>query len=141
MGDGRQILFALPKDLPGVPLVYVNSSGNRLNRGVFNTALLEEWGWKMASDAIATTNVTARALRSTLSELARTGETGLDGFDVKVLDSTNNVVGSPTSGPGFIGSPPGSPVIDDPPAKPCATGSKHGKSRYGESSANPLSWA
>ncbi len=48
---------------------------------------------------------------------------------------------SPTSGPGFIGSPSGSPVIDDPPAKPCAIGSKQGKSRYGESSANPLSCA
>ena len=36
---------------------------------------------------------------------------------------------SPTSGPGFIGRPSGSPVIDEPPAKPWATGSKHGKSR------------
>jgi 2-methylisocitrate lyase-like PEP mutase family enzyme len=72
-----------PKDLPGVPLVYVNSSGNRLNRGVFNVSQLEEWGWKMVSDAIATTNVTALALRSALSTLASTGETGLDGEEMR----------------------------------------------------------
>ena len=55
--------------------------------------------------------------------------------------STMPVPVSPTSGPGFIGSPSGSPVIADPPAKPCAIGSKQGKSRYGESSANPFTWA
>lgn len=72
-----------PKDLPGIPLVYVNSSGNRLNRGVFNVRLLEEWGWKMVSDAIVTTNVTARALREVLSALATTGETGADGAEMR----------------------------------------------------------
>lgn len=67
-----------PKDLPGVPLIYVNSSGNRLGRGVFPVQQLEEWGWKMVSDAISTTNVVARAVRDVLTRLKETGETGLD---------------------------------------------------------------
>jgi hypothetical protein len=37
----------------------------------------------MVSDAIATTNVTALALRSALSTLASTGETGLDGEEMR----------------------------------------------------------
>ena len=55
--------------------------------------------------------------------------------------STIPVPVSPTSGPGFIGSASGSPVMLEPPEKPCAIGSKQGKSRYGESSANPLTCA
>lgn len=67
-----------PKDLAGIPLVYVNSSGNRLGRGVFNVRDLGEWGWKVVSDAIVTTNVTAQAIRSTLARLKEMGESGLD---------------------------------------------------------------
>lgn len=66
-----------PEDLPGVPLVYVNSEGNRLQRGVFATADLERWGWKVASDAITTVNVVARAVRDVLTELRQNGRTGL----------------------------------------------------------------
>lgn len=67
-----------PKDLPGVPLIYVNSTGNRLNRGLFSTQQLEGWGWKVASDAISSVNVTARALREMLTTLKDTGRPGLD---------------------------------------------------------------
>lgn len=67
-----------PRDLPGVPLVYVNSIGNRLKRGVFSARDLEDWGWKVASDAISTTLVTAGALHEHLSTLKRTGEIQLD---------------------------------------------------------------
>lgn len=67
-----------PKDLPGIPLVYVNSSGNRLNRGVFNTGDLQSWGWKMAYDAIVTTNIAALGVREVLGRLKVTGETGAD---------------------------------------------------------------
>jgi 2-methylisocitrate lyase-like PEP mutase family enzyme len=66
-----------PKDLPGVPLIYVNSEGNRLNRGVFSVQQLDEWGWKVASDAITTINVVGKALRDVLSNLKVTGSTGL----------------------------------------------------------------
>jgi methylisocitrate lyase len=66
-----------PKDLPGVPLVYVNSTGNRFGRGVFPAPQLEAWGWKIVFDAISAVNVTAAAMRSYLETLARTGESGL----------------------------------------------------------------
>lgn len=66
-----------PKDLPEIPLIYVNSEGNRLGRGVFAVQDLGAWGWKMASDAITTINVAARALRDILSTLKETGRTGL----------------------------------------------------------------
>ncbi len=69
---------ATPRDLPGVPLVYVNSIGNRLKRGVFSARQLEEWGWKVASDAISTTLVTAGALHEHLAALKRTGKIELD---------------------------------------------------------------
>lgn len=66
-----------PKDLPGIPLVYVNSEGNRLGRGVFAVQDLESWGWKVASDAITTINIAARALRDVLGTLKESGRTGL----------------------------------------------------------------
>lgn len=69
---------AAPRDLPGVPLVYVNSSGNRLDRGVFDVHELEEWGWKVASDAISIINASARAQREVLTSLFATGRSGLD---------------------------------------------------------------
>jgi methylisocitrate lyase len=66
-----------PQDLPGVPLVYVNSEGNRLGRGIFSVAQLESWGWKVCYDAITVINVTARAVLDTLTTLRETGRTGL----------------------------------------------------------------
>lgn len=65
------------KDLPGVPLVYVNSTGNKFGRGVFSVQQLGEWGWKIVFDAISATNVTARALRELFRNLKDTGESGL----------------------------------------------------------------
>lgn len=83
---------AAPADLPGVPLVYVVSSGNRLDRGVFSTGELDAWGWKVASDAISTINVTARALRSVLTTMRETGSNGLDQHEMigvrKALEDT-----------------------------------------------------
>src|SRR3954470_24041244 len=43
-----------PADCP-VPLVYVNSSGNRVGRPVYDTHELERLGYKMAYDAISVT--------------------------------------------------------------------------------------
>lgn len=70
--------IAAPKDLPGVPLVYVNSTGNRFGRGVFPAEQLDKWGWKIVFDAISAINVTAAAMRDYLSTLKRTGSSGLD---------------------------------------------------------------
>ena len=69
---------AAPKDLPGVPLVYVNSTGNSFGRGVFPAGQLQEWGWKIVYDAISSVNVTARAMREYLATLKATGESGLE---------------------------------------------------------------
>ena len=68
----------LPQDLPGVPLLYVNSTGNRFGRGVFSSAELEEWGWKFVNDAISLINVSAQAMRKLLVTWKETGEPGLD---------------------------------------------------------------
>ena len=67
-----------PRDLEGIPLVYVNSDGNRMGRGVFPVETLETWGWSLVLDAITTTNVTAQALRDVLVRLRETGRTDLD---------------------------------------------------------------
>ena len=65
-----------PIELPDVPLIYVNSDGNRLRRGIFSTDELEAWGWRFALDAITTTNVSARAIHEVLRTLRETGRTG-----------------------------------------------------------------
>jgi len=68
-----------PKDLPGVELAYVNSSGNRLGRGVFKPRDLEAWGWKLVSDAILTTNVASDAVWHALETMREDGTGGQDG--------------------------------------------------------------
>lgn len=73
---------ATPRDLPGVPLMYVNSTGNKFGRGVFSAQQLEEWGWKFVSDAISTVNVTAHAVREFMTTLKNTGLSGLDEKEV-----------------------------------------------------------
>ena len=67
-----------PRDLKGIPLIYVNSDGNRLGRGVYPTETLQDWGWSLVLDAITTTNVTAQAVHDALSQLKETGRTDLD---------------------------------------------------------------
>jgi methylisocitrate lyase len=75
----------VPQDLPGVPLVYVNSTGNRFGRGVFSHAQLEEWGWKVVNDAITLTNVVAQAMRRYLLTFKATGEPGVDADEMIVV--------------------------------------------------------
>lgn len=70
--------IAARRDVPDVPLVYVNSTGNRFGRGVYTAKQLEAWGYKILYDAISTVNVTAQALLGYYSHLAHTGEHGLD---------------------------------------------------------------
>jgi methylisocitrate lyase len=66
-----------PRDCK-VPLVYVNSSGNRVGRPVYNTNDLEAMGYKMDADAISVTIAAYRGVRGILEMLKRTGLTGLD---------------------------------------------------------------
>lgn len=60
------------------PLVYVNSSGNRSGRPVFNVQQLEDMGYKMNYDAISAINVASLAVFGMYTHLHRTGDTGLD---------------------------------------------------------------
>lgn len=66
------------RDVPDIPLVYVNSTGNKFNRGVYTRDQLDEWGYKILYDAISSVNVVARTLFSYYSHLNSTGEHGLD---------------------------------------------------------------
>ena len=76
---------AAPKDLPGVPLVYVNSTGNDQGRGVYPAAVLEGWGWKVAYDSISVTNVVFGAVQEFMAHLRATGETGFDTDRVRAV--------------------------------------------------------
>jgi 2-methylisocitrate lyase-like PEP mutase family enzyme len=76
--DDKEQTQRLPQDLPDVPLLYVNSTGNRFKREVFTTEELEEWGWKFVNDAISLINVSAQAMRKLLVTWKETGEPGLD---------------------------------------------------------------
>jgi methylisocitrate lyase len=67
-----------PRDLEGIPLIYVNSDGNRLGRPIVPTETLEGWGWSLVLDAITTTNATARVVHDVLRRLKETGRTDLD---------------------------------------------------------------
>lgn len=85
---------SVAKDLPGVPLVYVNSTGNSFGRGVFPAPLLGEWGWRVVFDAISAINVVARALREYMTTLQATGESGLVQADVvKVRKEVERTIG------------------------------------------------
>jgi methylisocitrate lyase len=83
--NNEEETIAAPKDLPGVPLVYVNSTGNAFGRGVYSSQTLENWGWKVVFDAISVVNVTAAAVRELLTTLWTTGDTGLDHAKIAVI--------------------------------------------------------
>jgi methylisocitrate lyase len=80
---------AAPRDLPGVPLVYVNSTGNDQGRGVYPAAVLEGWGWKVAYDSISVTNVVFAAVAEFMARLHETGEPG---FDIDRVRATRKAV-------------------------------------------------
>lgn len=71
-----------PKEVPPIPLVYVNSTGNKFGRGVFTARQLEGWGYKILYDAISTVNVAAQALIRYYTHLRKTGEHGLDDEEI-----------------------------------------------------------
>ena len=66
-----------PRDC-GVPLMYVNSAGNRVGRPVFNTAELDAMGYKCVGDAISFIIAAYQGVRTALEQLKATGYTGLD---------------------------------------------------------------
>ena len=66
-----------PRDC-GVPLMYVNSAGNRIGRPVFNTAELDAMGYKCVGDAISFIIAAYQGVRTALEQLKATGYTGLD---------------------------------------------------------------
>jgi methylisocitrate lyase len=66
-----------PRECP-VPLVYVNSSGNRVGRPVYPTQELDRLGYKICYDAISVTIASFRATSALLRTLKETGLTGLD---------------------------------------------------------------
>jgi methylisocitrate lyase len=61
-----------------VPLVYVNSSGNRVGRHVYPVQELERLGYKIVYDAISVTIASFQATSALLRHLKETGQTGLD---------------------------------------------------------------
>jgi methylisocitrate lyase len=61
-----------------VPLNYVTSWGNRVNRPVFTTGELEAMGYRIVTDAISLSIATYLAADRALSSLARSGSTGFD---------------------------------------------------------------
>jgi len=75
---------AAPRDLPGVPLVYVNSTGNTQGRGVYPASTLHEWGWRVVYDSISVTNVVFAATKRFLVGLETTGRPTFDVDDVSV---------------------------------------------------------
>lgn len=76
---------AAPRDLPGVPLVYVNSTGNDQGRGVYPAARLQEWGWRVVYDSISVTNTMFSAVKAFLTHLGETGEPGFDPDAVRAV--------------------------------------------------------
>jgi len=82
------------RDIPGAPLIYVNSTGNKFNRGVYSRQQLDDWGYKILYDAISTVNVVARALFAYYGHLSRTGEHGLDNAEmVEIRANVERTIG------------------------------------------------
>jgi methylisocitrate lyase len=73
----------LPRDVPGVPLAYVNSAGNRLDRPMYGADELEGMGYRVAIYAIATSIVAAAAVDDVLGGLAAERGLGADGDELR----------------------------------------------------------
>lgn len=69
--------FQAPREV-SVPLIYVNSEGNRLGRPILSIQQLEEAGYKMVNDAISAITVSYQSVKELFSRLKETGKTGLD---------------------------------------------------------------
>jgi len=67
-----------PKDLAGIPLMFVNSEGDRRGRPVLGAGELEQLGYKIAAFPLALTNAAVNAMRDVLIELHETGMIKVD---------------------------------------------------------------
>lgn len=92
--DSEQDTRNARQDIPDVPLVYVNSTGNKFNRGVYTRDQLDQWGYKILYDAISSVNVVAKTLFSYYTHLNQTGEHGLDNSEmVEIRASVERAIG------------------------------------------------
>jgi methylisocitrate lyase len=66
-----------PRDC-AVPLMYVNSAGNRVGRPVFSLAELESMGYKAVGDAISFIIAAYAGVRAALEQLRASGRTGIE---------------------------------------------------------------
>lgn len=77
-----------------VPLIYVNSAGNRVGRPVFPTQALEAMGYRMDADAISTIIASYQATRRVLANLKDRGVTELDAQDaIAVRKAIEDTIG------------------------------------------------
>jgi methylisocitrate lyase len=67
----------LPSDVPGVPLAYVNSAGNRLGRPLYRPRELQDMGYRMVLYPIATSIAAVGAVDRMLARLADSGSLDL----------------------------------------------------------------
>ncbi len=73
-----------PRDCQA-PLIYVNSSGNRVGRPVLTSQQLEAYGYKMVAHSAATVIAAYRAVRSMLEQLKTTGDAGQDQAEAQAV--------------------------------------------------------
>jgi hypothetical protein len=83
----------VPKDLPGVPLVYVTSPGNRRGWAVLSAPQAESYGYKVIYDSIGTTIATAMALKSYFESVVKTGSNGFQGDVTGIRDYFEKALG------------------------------------------------
>jgi len=83
----------VPKDLPGVPLVYVTSPGNRRGWAVLTAPQAEAYGYKVIYDSIATTIATALGLRHYFESVVRDGSNGFEGDTTAIRDYFEKAMG------------------------------------------------
>jgi methylisocitrate lyase len=67
-----------PKDLAGIPLMFVNSEGDRRDRPIFSAPELQELGYKIAAFPLALTNAAIAAVRDVLTQLHDNGFVNVD---------------------------------------------------------------
>lgn len=82
--DDEDQAAKLPGDIDG-PVLYVNSLGNRIGRPVFSLSELQEMGYRMVVEAMASLLVTYQATRDAYRSLLRDGRPQLELEEAIVL--------------------------------------------------------
>jgi len=77
-----------------VPLIFVNSEGNRLGRPILGIGDLEAMGYKMVNDAISAITTMFKSVKDLFVRLKETGVTGMDqAVFVKVRKDLEDTLG------------------------------------------------